>query len=182
MMTAVLIALAALALGGKDALAKAQEFAATHGQKITGRHLAAAALLVAAAWSWTSRSTPTPTPAPDGGPIVLRGLFRGPTAAEDATTIAGLCGELADEIEWDGMQAEPFLATGVAVDTLRERARVLRCRGVSIGERQPAARDAIAAHLDRTVGKSGGPISPEARSAWVTAFRDISRAAADVAR
>ena len=181
MTTALLIALAAGLLGGREALAKARDLLATYAPHLTARHAIAAAVLAVAAWSWTSRPA-APTPAPDAGPLVLRGLFRGPTAAEDATTIAGLCEELAAEIEWDAMQAEPMLATGVALDTLRERARMLRCRGVSIGERQPVARDAIAAYLDRTVGKSGGPLTPETRAAWISAFRDISRAAADVTR
>ena len=82
----------------------------------------------------------------------------------------------------DGKQAEPILKTGVAVDDLRRRARELRCRGVSIGQRQPAARDAIAQHLDQAVGTEGGPLDTDKRVAWVKAMREISEAAANVTR
>ena len=88
-----------------------------------------------------------------------------------------MTGELADELEWDGTQAEPFFRSGVAIDDLRQRTRELRCRGESIGSRQPAARDAIAGHLERAVGVSGGPITPEQRAAWVRALTEISEAA-----
>jgi hypothetical protein len=90
--------------------------------------------------------------------------------------------ELAAEIEWDGSQAEPLIRTGVAVDDLRQRARELRCRGVSLGEKHPRAREAIKQHLDATAGTSGGPLTPAQRSAWVAAYRDIARAAADASR
>jgi hypothetical protein len=90
--------------------------------------------------------------------------------------------ELASEIEWDSMQAEPLIRTGVAVDDLRQRARELRCRGVSLGEKHPRARESIKQHLDATAGTSGGPLTPAQRSAWVAAYRDIARAAADASR
>jgi hypothetical protein len=115
-------------------------------------------------------------------PLDLRGLFRGPQAAEDAALVGSLCGELADELEWDGLQSDPLVKTAIAIDELRQRARELRCRGVSIGARQPAARDAIARHLEDKVGTAGGPITPEQRSTWVAAFRDIERAADNVVR
>lgn len=183
MITALLILGAALAFAGPDVMAQARELLAKHAPKIGPRQAMAAALLALALVSWLGQAREqAPSPAPDGGPLVLRGLFRGPSAAEDAATIAALTEELAAEIEWDGMQTEPLLKTGIAVDTLRDRARELRCRGVSIGARQPQARDAIAAYLEQAVGKSGGPISPEQRARWITAFRDIARAAADVTR
>jgi hypothetical protein len=183
MITALLILAAAFAFAGPDVLAQARELLAKHAPQFGPRRSPAAALLVVALVSWVGQpGDRAPSPAPDGGPLVLRGMFRGPTAAEDAATIAALTEELAAEIEWDGMQAEPFLKTGISVDTLRDRARELRCRGISIGARQPAARDAIAAYLEQAVGKSGGPISPEQRARWITAFRDIARAAADVTR
>lgn len=90
--------------------------------------------------------------------------------------------ELAAEIEWDGMQSEPLVRTGVAVDDLRQRARELRCRGVSLGEKHPRAREAIKNYLDQAAGTSGGPLSPAQRSAWVAAYRDVARAAADASR
>jgi hypothetical protein len=116
------------------------------------------------------------------GPLDLRGLFQGPTGAEDAALVAALTGELADELQWDWSQAKPYLTTGVAVDELRRRTREMRCRGVSIGARQPAARDAIAKHLDQAVGNSGGPIDEAKQAAWVKALREISEAALDVTR
>jgi hypothetical protein len=96
--------------------------------------------------------------------------------------VSALCAELADEIAYDGTLSEPFLKTGVALDELRRRARELRCRGVSIGARQPAARDAIAKHLDQAVGNGGGPIDEAKRAAWVKALREIAEASADVTR
>ena len=125
-----------------------------------------------------------PTPSPDTGPLVLRGTFLGESASSDAGLIGALCDEIADEIEYDGNQpeAERYLKSGVAVDELRKAARVLRCRGISIGDRQPQARDIIAAYLDKNVGTDGGPLTAETRAAWVTAYRDIGRAASDAAR
>jgi hypothetical protein len=85
--------------------------------------------------------------------------------------------ETAAELEWDGMQADPFLKTGVSTDELRVRMYDLRCRGVSLGDRHPRARDAIRGYLDATAGKSGGPLSPAQRAAWVSAYREVARAA-----
>jgi len=135
-------------------------------------------VLVAAAW-WMSQD-PTPQPAPPTPtPAVgldLDGLFVGPTAAEDAAALAALADEIADEIEWDGQQPEPYLVTGVAFDELRTRARVARMRGQSIGERQPRARDAIADYLTDELGEGGGPVDAAARAAWVAAYRTIAGA------
>lgn len=185
MLTAALIVAAALLLGGKDLAARGRELLARlQAGGLTWRHLAAAGLIVAALVAY-SRNTPDPDPAPAPapvGPLDLRGLFRGPTAAEDAATVSALCGELAEEIAWDGAQETPRWRTGVAADELRHAARELRCRGVSVGSRQPAARDAIAAHLERAVGVSGGPIDAEKRAAWVKALREIAEAAANVTR
>lgn len=152
---------------------------------IERRHVAGAALLAAAAIAWgSSGSSPAPTPAPGPAPgaLNLRGTFVGPDAAADAATVSALMDELAGEIEWDGMQPEPLVRTGVAVDDLRQRARELRCRGVSLGEKHPRAREAIKSHLDATAGTSGGPLTAAQRSAWIAAYRDIARAAADAAR
>lgn len=147
------------------------------------RHVVGAALVAAAAIAWRSSGpAPAPTPAPTPAGFDLRGTFVGPDAAADAATVSALMGELADEIEWDGMQGEPLIRTGVAVDDLRQRARELRCRGVSLGEKHPRAREAIRQHLDATAGTSGGPLTPAQRSAWVAAYRDIERAAADASR
>lgn len=151
---------------------------------IERRHLIGAALLAAAAVVWSqsrpSGPTPTPVPAPDA-PISLRGAFVGPNAAADAAAVSAHFSELADELEYDGQAAEPMIRTGVAWDELRTRAKALRWKGVSLGEKHPRAREAIREYLDRTAGTSGAPLSPAQRSAWVAAYREIARAA-DVSR
>jgi len=140
--------------------------------------IAVVLVLVAAAW-WMSQDTaPQPAP-PEPAPVVgldLDGLFVGPSAAEDAAALAALADEIADEIEWDGQQADPYMTTGVAFDELRTRARAARMRGQSIGERQPRARDAIASYLTDELGESGGPVDAAARAAWVAAYRTIAGA------
>jgi hypothetical protein len=185
MTTLALIIAAALILGHRELLAWGQALAARMPKiEITRTQMAAAALMIAAvvSWHWGQAVTPAPPPPPPAGPLDLAGLFAGQHGAEDAAVVAALTAELADEIEWDGKQAEPILKTGVAVDDLRRRARELRCRGVSIGQRQPAARDAIAQHLDQAVGTEGGPLDTDKRVAWVKAMREISEAAANVTR
>lgn len=181
MLTAVLLAAAAvLVFGGGDLPQKAADAWAQIRGRVTGRQIAAVALLAAALAAHMSGPA-APTPAP-GFPLDLRGLFKGPTASADAATIGALCSELADEIEADGMSATPYLRTAVAFDELRTRARELRCRGVSIGQRQPTARDAIKGYLDANVGTAGGPVTPEGRAKWIAALRDVGRAATDAAR
>jgi hypothetical protein len=187
MITALLLAGAALLFANPEHLRAIRE---TLRQKaaaaaIKPRQMIAVGLVIGAALVWYAglrdqAAPPAPAPAPAG--LHLRGLFRGPTAAEDAATIGGLCSELADEIEWDGRQAEPFLKSGVSFDELRQRARELRCRGVSIGARQPAARDAIKVYLEQEVGTAGGPVTTEQRAKWVAALREIGREATHAAR
>ena len=112
--------------------------------------LAAGAMI---AFSIRENGTPPAPPAPS--PVVgldLRGRFVGPDAAADAATTAALLEELAEAIAYDGTQAEPRLRTGAAFDDLRRAARELRTRGVSLGARQPAVRDAIKSFLDAQVG------------------------------
>lgn len=143
------------------------------------RHILAIALLFAAFQFYQGGSTP-----PDERPtdIELRGKFVGPDAARDAAIVAGLAGELANEIEWDGKQDNPFLQTGVDFDTLRTRARELRCNGESLGDKHPKVRAAVATYLNEQVGTSGGPISPADRANWVAAYREIAEAASNAAR
>ncbi|CAB4184660.1 hypothetical protein UFOVP1124_27 [uncultured Caudovirales phage] len=121
---------------------------------------------------------PAPAPAPPAG-IDLRGAF---TSPEDAVVISALLAELADVIEWDGRQPEPRLKTAAAFDDLRRAARESRTRGVSIGSRNPSARSSIESYLLEKLGPSGGPVDPGQRLSWVSAFRDVSRAAGDAAR
>jgi len=126
-----------------------------------------------------------PAPAPGPAPVVgldLRGRFVGPDAATDAATTAALLEELAGQIEWDGQQTEPRLRTGAAFDDLRRAARELRTRGVSLGARQPAVRDAIKTFLDSEAGTEGGPVDAAARAKWVRAYRAVSQAAAEATR
>lgn len=133
-------------------------------------------------WSVFSSSMPLPTPAPVETEVPLRGLFIGPTAGDDALLMAALCEEIAAEIEWDGMQDEPVLKTGVQFDLLRVRARNIFLRGESIGERQPHVAEAVGAYLTDKLGVSGGPVSPAQRAKWVSAYRELARAAEDAAR
>jgi hypothetical protein len=144
------------------------------------------AILAAGAMiAWSLHDRPAPAPAPGPAPVVgldLRGLFRGEEASQDATTTAALLDELASQIEWDGSQAEPRLRTGAAFDDLRRAARELRTRGVSLGARQPAVRDAIKTFLDSEAGTEGGPVDAAARAKWVRAYRAVSQAAAEATR
>jgi hypothetical protein len=131
------------------------------------------------------RESGTPAPAPGPAPVVglnLRGRFVGPDAAADAATTAALLEELAGQIEWDGQQTEPRLRTGAAFDDLRRSARELRTRGVSLGARQPAVRDAIKTFLDSEAGTEGGPVDATSRAKWVRAYRTVSAAAAEATR
>jgi len=153
---------------------------------VSRRHVAGALLIAAAAAAWYGSppkiDAPTPAPPPADAKLDLRGKFVGPTAAVDAAVTAALMDELAAELEYDGMQSEPLLRTGQAMDQLRQRARLLMCRGVSLGDRHPLARDAIRDYLDQAAGVAGGPLSPAQRTAWVSAYRDVGRAASDACR
>ena len=142
--------------------------------------IAIAALALSAFWNQGNQPAP-PTPAPVVG-LDLRGRFVGPDAATDAGLTAALLEELADAIAWDGQQAEPRLRTGAAFDDLRRAARELRCRGVSLGARQPAVRDAIKTFLDAQVGTDGGPVDAAKRAAWVAAFKAVAQAAQEATR
>ena len=141
----------------------------------------AAGAMVAFSIRESGKPAPQPAPAPVVG-LDLRGRFVGPDAATDAATTSALLEELADQIAWDGTQAEPLLRTGAAFDDLRRAARELRCRGVSLGARQPAVRDAIKTFLDQQVGTDGGPVDAAQRAKWVAAFRAVSQAAAEASR
>lgn len=184
MITAILLAFALYALAGQQITERVQAwYASANKPRIDGKHLAAGALLVAAAIAFMpSKPTPQPVPVPvPPDAFTLRGKFIGPSAASDAATFSALCDELASCIEYDGAH-DQRLKTGVAFDELRIAAREMRCRGESIGARQPQVRDSVRKFLDDAVGSSGGPVTPESRAAWVAALRDLARAAADVAK
>lgn len=180
----LIAAAAAYAFLGKDRLE--QLVAAAHARlpAVELRHVIGAALILALAWTWSSGSSREPTPVPNpSGPIVLRGKFSAtPTAAADAAKLAALFGELADEVEWDSMQPDPLIKSGVAFDDLRVRAFDLRLRGESIGQRHPRVREAIKDYLDRTAGTSGRPLTPEQRATWIAAYREVARAAEEATR
>ena len=128
---------------------------------------------------FANREHPQPGPAPEPTPAVgldLRGRFTGEHASEDAGITAALLGALADAIEHDG-QHEKRLTTGTQLAELRTLAREYRTSGVSLGARQPLARDAIKAFLDQEVGTDGGPVDDAARARWVAAFRGVAKAA-----
>ena len=141
----------------------------------------AAGGMIAFAILESGKPAPSPAPAPVVG-LDLRGRFVGPEAAADAGLTAALLEELADAIAYDGTQAEPRLKSGAAFDDLRRAARELRCRGVSLGARQPAVRDSIKTFLDAQVGTDGGPVDAAKRAAWVSACRAVAQAAAEATR
>lgn len=147
------------------------------------RKLAGLGLLAAAGLVLLAGRQPMPSPLPPGpSDIVLRGLFTGATAEADAAQAAGHWLEIADEIEWDGLQAEPMFKTGHSLDVLRTRARELRWRGDRLGDRQKAVQKAAHDYLDSKVGVDGGSLTPERRKLWVDAYRSLGRAAADAAQ
>ena len=138
------------------------------------RQTIAAALLAAAGVAWfASQPGTAPDAAPDS-PIRLEWV--GPTAAADRATMGWLCAGLADALEHDGSRSEPKIRSGAQLEELRVTARDGRMRGESIGDRQPAARQAIGDYLDREAGKSGGPLDAESRRRWVAAFRGVAAA------
>jgi len=169
-MTITLLVLAGGALAWPWIKAHYHEFKAPD-----SRHLAAVALLAAAVWSYASKSPAPLPPAPVG--FTLAGKFVGPDASEDAALVSALCAELADELEWDMSQAEPLLITGVAFDELRVRTRKMLCKGQSLGDKHPLARDAIGAYLDANAGTSGGPMDEATKRKWIAAYREVAKAA-----
>lgn len=156
-------------------------------RNISPRHIlagavAAGCLVAFGLEHYRPEAPPMPGPPEPPAAFSLAGKFIGPTASADAATFGALCDELAAVLEFDQAQAEPRIKTGAAVEDLRVAAREARLRGVSLGSRQPHARDAVKAYLDEKAGTSGGPLSPEQAAAWVSAFHDVARAANDAAR
>lgn len=122
---------------------------------------------------------PPPAPAPDGWPSLdLRGAFLGPTAVDDALTTQFLSESLAGWVAYDGTLPSPLLTTGAEFAALRKHARDGRLAGVTLGSRQPQARDRIKAFLDAAVGDKSGPVDDTFRPKFVRAMNDIARAAA----
>lgn len=123
-----------------------------------------------------------PTPEPPPGELDLSGAFNGETAADDAATVSCLAGELADVIEYDQMQPEPILKTGITLDELRKRSRAFRCDGESLSDKHPELARRVGVYLDEKLGNNGGPVSTEQLGRWIAAYREIERAAASVVR
>lgn len=127
---------------------------------------------------------PAPVPSPDGWPSLdLRGAFVGETAAQDALTTQYLSESLAAWVAYDGTLKEPRLKTGAAFADLRKSAREGRMEGLTLGARQPIARERIKAFLDAAVGDVGGPDDGTIRPKFVRAMKTVSeKAAAAVGR
>jgi len=145
------------------------------------RYLPIALLAAAALWWFATLPSPAPTPGPAPAPVPagelsLVGLATGDTAATDLTTIGTLAEEVAEAIAWDGTQVAPKFTTGAQFDALRVAAREWRCRGASVGKRQPNVAKAIGDYLTKKLGTSGGPVDAAARAAWVAALREVGRA------
>lgn len=117
-----------------------------------------------------------PEPLPELG-INLNGCFIGPDAASDAAKVAALTSELASCIEYDMQQPEPVLRTGVSLDELRIRARSLRCKGESLGQKHPQLAVRVGKYLDQELGNAGGPVSKQKLQKWVVCYETISEAA-----
>lgn len=121
---------------------------------------------------------PTPAPTPPDSPISFAGLWSAhPEAAADIAKLEALFDEIAADVAWDSDQAEPDITTGIAFDELRTRAFDLRLKGDSIGDRHPRVRAEIKRYLDSVAGTSGGPLTPETKARWITAFRTVAREA-----
>jgi hypothetical protein len=179
---ALALVVAAVWLVGGPQIAEAARAWSHRLPHLDRRHVAAAACVLAAALLWSSgRASPGPTPAPPApdAALDLRGAWVSP---DDAAKAHAMFSEIADELEWDAMQAKPLYQTGVSHDELRVRVFDLRLRGESLGARNPTARDRIKAYLDAQAGTAGGPLSPQQRSAWVAAYREVARSTEAVIR
>lgn len=150
--------------------------AATGPHPLTLLAILAAGGMIAFAILESRMPAPAPAPAPATA-LDLRGKFVGAEAAGDAAITAEIMAALADAITYDATLPEPRLRTGQAFAELRTAAREYRTGGVRLGDRQPLARDAIAAHLEQAVGTDGGPVDAAGRERWVRAFREVAAAA-----
>lgn len=179
MFTALLIA-GAIALLYGDKTKMLVEIVKAKASKVESHQWLAGSLLSLACYVYYTENYVPPAPEPEPDPIVtldLRGKFVGETASDDAAAVCSICDEIARELEWDGKQSEPFFKTGAAFDELRIRTRTMLMKGESIGVRHPLAREAIEQWLNEKAGTSGGPLTPESRAKWVSAYRDVARAA-----
>lgn len=118
-----------------------------------------------------------PSPIKPEGPDLTAAFSQTSSTAQatmDARQFAALCSSLADMMEYDGKRSEPRLLTGVQMDDLRRWSREYLQTGSSFGSRYPRLPELVGSYLDEKIGKSGGPVTPESRAAWVSAHRQLS--------
>jgi hypothetical protein len=150
-------------------------------------HVIVAALLagavLAAVVEFAPRpAPPAPAPGPDTGVVDLRGKFRGPDAAADAAAFAGLCHGIRQALQADGSKSPARITTGVHVEDLRIAAAEGRFLPRSFSADQPHVAAAAGQFLDRTVGTSGGPMTPELKAKWSEALLQLQQAAEEAVR
>lgn len=181
-MLSILVIIAAAAVFFGVNVEKAKKAYAWIQERVDTKTILASGLIVLAVLLLPDFSRDdAPPPVPDTGPLSLESAFVGPTASADASTIGEMLLAIADDLEYDGNLAEPDYRTGLQIDQVRKKARLLRCKGESIGDRQPAARDKIAAYLEAHAGTDSGALTAESRASWISAFRDVGRAASEAA-
>lgn len=95
----------------------------------------------------------------------------------DALHFSAICRLIADKLEWDGKQEWQLIRTGVELDEFRRGCRHIQLNGSTYGETYPTLAEEVGRYFDSHVGVSGGPLTPEQRAEYVSAFRAISRAA-----
>jgi hypothetical protein len=142
--------------------------------------LLAGAVLAAAVELWP-RPAP-PDPGPDAGVVDLRGKFHGPDAAADAAAFAGLCHGIRQALQADGTKSAARITTGVHLEDLRIAAAEGRFLPRSFSADQPHVAAAAGQFLDRTVGTSGGPMTPELKAKWSEALMQLQQAAEEAVR
>jgi hypothetical protein len=146
------------------------------------QHIIAAALVAGALLAAAIEFGPQAAPTPPAGALDLRGKFVGPSAAEDAAALAGLCRGIAEALERDAAGTTPRITTGVQLEDLRIAASEGRFLPRSLSREQPHAVAAAGRYLDSVVGTSGGPLAADARQRWVEAFRTLAQAAEEAVR
>ena len=147
-------------------------------------HVILAALLAGAVLAAVVEFAPRPGPAPTPTPAALdlRGKFIGATAAEDAAAFAGLCHGIRQAILADGSKSPARITTGVHVEDLRIAAAEGRFLPRSFSADQPHVAAAAGQFLDKTVGTSGGPMTPELKAKWAEALLQLEQAAEEAVR
>ena len=142
-----------------------------------------AALLAGAVLAALVEFAPRPAPpAPTPAALDLRGKFVGPEAATDAAAFAGLCHGIRQALQADGTKSAARITTGVHLEDLRIAAAEGRFLPRSFSADQPHVAAAAGQFLNRTVGDSGGPLTPEIKAKWAEAFLTLAQAAEEAVR